>query len=459
MTDPREGACGGDHRRDDRPEQGRSAGDKTHLDEGDSDGALASTPLLPRVRLYQTLRSAHLERAHELEAATIVYQNKRYDFEDPLTVGLDIRRLGPLAGAWQLLRSPVTTLEINEPLMLSSLKTSALALTALWLRHIVGRTRTAVVTYAIANSDPFAEGRDPLVGDGLRKRANRMLARRIWQRVDRAAFGTSAARETYETVLGTVGLRSSALLFPALPAPFRRLGEERPGDAAAASDTGGGTNAAASGSGSDGNDGGADSPGSGCSTHGVSRPRNPNRVIFVGNFTDRKGVRQLLAAWPAVRAAQPAAELVMVGKGRLESEVVAAAASGTGIHVDLDPERREIHDLLDTAAVLVLPSQPSRTWREQVGLPIVEGLSHGLTIVTTEQTGLAEWLGENGHFVVHDPASTAELSAAVLSALTAGRPPGAVLASLPARDGRLAADDWLFSQTLTISDLARAFDG
>ena len=376
-------------------------------------------PLLPHVRLYQTLRSAHLERAHQLEPASIVYQNKRYDFEDPLTIGLDLHQLGPVQSAWHLLRSPVTTLEINEPLMLSSLKTSALALTALWLRRAVGRPRTSVVTYAIANSDPFAEGRVPGLGDGLRKRVNRWLARRIWHRVDRAAFGTSAARETYETVLGTVGLRSSALLFPALPAPFTKTG---------------------------------DLPA------GLRRTRDASRVIFVGNFTDRKGVRQLLGAWPAVKRARPDAELVMVGKGRLEQEVIAAANSGMGIIVDLDPERRQIHELLDTATVLVLPSQPSRTWREQVGLPIVEGLSHGLTIVTTEQTGLAEWLDENGHYVVHDPASTAELSAAVLRALDAGRPPGDVLASLPDRDGRLAADDWLFSPTPTITDLTRAFD-
>ncbi|GGF13883.1 glycosyltransferase family 4 protein [Subtercola lobariae] len=377
----------------------------------------ARHPLLPRVRLYQTLRSAHLERAHQLEPASIVYQNKRYDFEDPLTVGLDIRQLGPLAGAWQLLRSPISTLEINEPLMLSSLSTSALALIALTLRRATGRPRTSVVTYAIANSDPFAGGREPKHGLGLKRQANRMLARRVWHRVDRAAFGTSAARETYETVLGTVSLRSSALLFPALPAPFERA-------AACATPT-----------------------------------REPERVIFVGNFTDRKGVRQLLAAWPEVRKERPGADLVMVGKGRLTDEVMAAAQGDTGIHIDLDPQRLEIHDLLDTAAVLVLPSQPSPAWREQVGLPIVEGLSHGLTIVTTEQTGLAEWLDENGHLVVHDPGSSSELSSAIVRALTAGLSPDDVLASLPARDGRLAADDWLFSRTPTISDLARAFDG
>ena len=182
-------------------------------------------------------------------------------------------------------------------------------------------------------------------------------------------------------------------------------------------------------------------------------------MIFVGAFTERKGVPLLLQAWPEVRRLHPHAELLIVGKGRLEAEVIAAGEAPLGIRVNIDPERRVIHDLLETSAILVLPSQPSPTWREQVGLPIVEGLSHGLTIVTTEETGLAEWLEENGHHVVHDPRSVTELARALSIALETRRPAQAVLAALPIRDGRLAADDWLFSARLTITDLARAYQG
>jgi glycosyltransferase involved in cell wall biosynthesis len=96
-----------------------------------------------------------------------------------------------------------------------------------------------------------------------------------------------------------------------------------------------------------------------------------------------------------------------------------------------------------------LASQPTAGWREQVGLPIVEGLAHGCRVVTTDQTGLAGWLREHadrGHRVVPAGGSGADLAAAVLAALTTptGDGPGSVLADLPVRDGRLAADDWLF---------------
>ena len=89
-------------------------------------------------------------------------------------------------------------------------------------------------------------------------------------------------------------------------------------------------------------------------------------------------------------------------------------------------------------------AQPTTTWREQVGLPLVEALSYGCTVVTTNETGLAGWLADHGHQVVPGAAATAELAAAVVRALRAPLTVGAVLASLPAEDGRLAADRWLF---------------
>jgi glycosyltransferase involved in cell wall biosynthesis len=113
--------------------------------------------------------------------------------------------------------------------------------------------------------------------------------------------------------------------------------------------------------------------------------------------------------------------------------------------LEVDPGRDRIHAVLHEASALVLPSQPSPTWREQVGLPIVEGLSHACTIVTTAETGLADWLRERGHGVAVDPASPAELAEIIRTVLAHPVDPEAVLAALPARDGRLVADDVLFT--------------
>ena len=142
----------------------------------------------------------------------------------------------------------------------------------------------------------------------------------------------------------------------------------------------------------------------------------------------------------------PAATLIMIGKGPL-IDLVKAQVATAGVTLIVDPPRSTIFSKLARSQVLVLPSQPSPTWREQIGLPILEGLSYGCTIVTTSQTGIAEWLTKHGHEVVDPPGSIEDLASAIVRALTHPLAVREVLASLPAVDSRLSADAWMFSQT------------
>jgi glycosyltransferase involved in cell wall biosynthesis len=105
-----------------------------------------------------------------------------------------------------------------------------------------------------------------------------------------------------------------------------------------------------------------------------------------------------------------------------------------------------VHAELRRASVVVLPSRRQVAWREQVGLPIVEGLAHGCTVVTTDETGIADWLRRNGHGVI-PAASVGELLASVITE-AAARPldARAVCASLPRQDSRLEADSWMFAR-------------
>ncbi|WP_317229094.1 glycosyltransferase family 4 protein [Clavibacter sp. MX14-G9D] len=361
----------------------------------------SSVPALrsSRVRLYESLRTAHLERAHQLAPASILYRVTRYDFDHDAARGLDLVQAGRLRAGLVLLRSDVRVLEVNEPLMLSSLPATAVALAAVGMRRMVGRPRTSVVTYAIGNADPFDAPVGPRLRSRLRRTGERLLARWAMRRVDRIVYGTAGAQEVYRAVLGGSRADASAELVLALPEPH----DARPSDA------------------------------------------DPGSVVFVGALSERKGIRVLLAAWPSVRDARPDAVLRILGKGPLEAEVAAAAASDPSIVLEVDPERSRIHAAMRSSAVLTLPSQPSPTWREQVGLPIVEGLSHGCTIVTTTETGLADWLRELGHGVTADPSSPSELAAVLVDRLDAPVARDAVLSALPHRDGRLAADDVLFA--------------
>jgi glycosyltransferase involved in cell wall biosynthesis len=170
-------------------------------------------------------------------------------------------------------------------------------------------------------------------------------------------------------------------------------------------------------------------------------------VVYLGIFLQRKGIDRVLAAWPLVRQAVPDARLQVLGKGALEAQVRAAAAADESIDVVVDPPRSQIQDVLSRAQVLALPSQPTPIWREQVGLPIVEALAAGCSVVTTTETGLASWLAAHGHSVVAPEARPEVLAEAIVEQLRAHRPAEDVLADLPLVDGRLEADGWMFGRT------------
>ena len=125
----------------------------------------------------------------------------------------------------------------------------------------------------------------------------------------------------------------------------------------------------------------------------------------------------MLAAWPLVHRRCPGAELMIVGVGGLASLARSFAEDRAEVDLAVDPPRAQVHRELRRAAVLVLLSRPTPTWREQVGLPVVEALAHGCAVVTTEQSGLAGWLSEHGHHVISSAATDAEVARAVITAL------------------------------------------
>jgi hypothetical protein len=145
------------------------------------------------VRLYDSIRSAHLERAAELPPATILYGTKRYDFDESLAAPLDLVQARGWRAARHLFRSRTTVLEINEPLMVSSARSTAVALLGLTLGRLRGNPRALVVTYAIENLDPRRLPRPPKLRHRLARRLDLALAPRIWGRVDRIAYGTAGS--------------------------------------------------------------------------------------------------------------------------------------------------------------------------------------------------------------------------------------------------------------------------
>lgn len=354
----------------------------------------------PRVlKVYDVVRTAHLERA-AASGSTILYRTNRYDFDAALAASLDVHRAGSW-GTWRwALAHDVDIIEVGEPLMVRTAARSVAAIIGNRIRAVLrARTPARAVSYAIENKDPRQTVRSYPARSRIRWHLSALLVPVLWRSLDRVAFGSRGAQRLYEAWFASARRWPVTRLFEAVPAPAVE----------------------------------------------VDGSLRTHSVVFLGDLSERKGFQLLVEAWPAVRDAVPDATLLVMGKGRLESTARALADADPRVEVVVDPPRAEIFRALGRSKVVALPSQPTPIWREQVGLPIVEGLSMGCLVVTTTETGLSDWLVQHGHHVV-PPADLAGLTEALVAALHDTTTPAEVVASLPAQDGRAAAEAWLWAR-------------
>ncbi|GAA3763603.1 hypothetical protein GCM10022240_14960 [Microbacterium kribbense] len=300
---------------------------------------------------------------------------------------------------WFLLTRRPQIIEINEPTAIHAWPTTVPIAAIARVARAMRSSRFHLVTYAIDNSDVahILSTRlrlAPWLGDWI----TRNVTRFIYFALSRCVFGTSGATANYETILRKTSSLIATREIPALPSP--------------------------------------------CSCAHASAPDID--IVFLGAFDNRKGVTQLMKAWDSTPELQTK-QLQILGKGNLAAAVASWCEGRKGVGLHIDPSRAQIHQTLARAKVLVLISQRNPFWREQVGLPILEGLSHGCTIVTTTETGLGDWLTKTGHIVVDPDAIPEQVGLALLHALKSPLQKNEVKRTLPAVDGRVAADLWLFA--------------
>ena len=140
----------------------------------------------------------------------------------------------------------------------------------------------------------------------------------------------------------------------------------------------------------------------------------PFQVVFAGRLEREKGVRVLLAAWRMTGLGAPDAALALVGRGPERAR--AAAARAVFAPGDLDPQ--EVRNFYAASDVVVIPSIPTRTFREPWGLVANEAMNQGLPVIATDAVGAAA-----GGLVRHErnglvvPAGDVERLAAALRRL------------------------------------------
>jgi glycosyltransferase involved in cell wall biosynthesis len=150
-----------------------------------------------------------------------------------------------------------------------------------------------------------------------------------------------------------------------------------------------------------------------------SAPAEPLRraafqTMFAGRLAREKGVAVLFRAWRLSGLSAPSAALVLVGDGPFRARAVATGAvlpEGAA-----DPER--VRNFYAGSDVVVVPSIPTRDFREPWGLVVNEAFNRGVPVIATDAVGAAA-----GGLVQHErtglvvPAGDADALAAALRRL------------------------------------------
>jgi glycosyltransferase involved in cell wall biosynthesis len=115
-----------------------------------------------------------------------------------------------------------------------------------------------------------------------------------------------------------------------------------------------------------------------------SAPAQP-AIVFLGGLERRKGIYTLLEAFPRVRAAIPAARLIVGGEGHENLQVaqkVATLPEPDAVTVLGCVARADVPRLLASATVFALPSNG-----EPFGMSLLEAMASGKPVVVTDAGG------------------------------------------------------------------------
>ncbi|MEA2311721.1 MAG: hypothetical protein QOE28_1689, partial [Solirubrobacteraceae bacterium] len=114
--------------------------------------------------------------------------------------------------------------------------------------------------------------------------------------------------------------------------------------------------------------------------------RAPFQAVFAGRMAREKGVCVLLEAWrDAGFTAAPPTALIMVGDGPIRARAVAAGA----VHAVGAATPAELRNFYAGSDVVVVPSIPTRDFREPWGLVVNEAFDQGVPVIATDAVGAA----------------------------------------------------------------------
>jgi glycosyltransferase involved in cell wall biosynthesis len=154
-------------------------------------------------------------------------------------------------------------------------------------------------------------------------------------------------------------------------------------------------------------------------THGW-RSETAVKFLFVGRPVREKGLGVLIEAWSDSGLQAPTAALVLVGVGSIPPWVPAGGAVGSKVVFVGPVPPLQLREIYAAADVLVVPSIPTRTFREPWGLVVNEAMNRKLPVIASDAVGaVAGGLVRDGHNSLVVPAGDAGALAGAMRRLAA----------------------------------------
>ncbi len=113
--------------------------------------------------------------------------------------------------------------------------------------------------------------------------------------------------------------------------------------------------------------------------------RAPFQAMFAGRMAREKGVAVLLRAWSSTGLSAPQAALVRVGGGPIRARAVATGAA----MLEGPADAETLRNFYAGSDVVVVPSIPTRDFREPWGLVVNEAMSQGVPVIASDAVGAA----------------------------------------------------------------------